>query len=104
MLRAAGFGKGDVIGLYMPMSPEVVIALLAIAKIGAVILPLFSGFGQATLPCGKPVTIKPVAEEALARAMSRLPPFTRAARQKRKQDESSGSRYWRRHRRHPNLD
>ena len=45
-LRALGFGKGDAIGLYMPMTPEIVIALFAIAKIGAVILPLFSGYGE----------------------------------------------------------
>jgi acetyl-CoA synthetase len=44
-LRSLGLGKGDAIGLFMPMTPEVVIALLAIAKIGAVILPLFSGYG-----------------------------------------------------------
>jgi acetyl-CoA synthetase len=44
-LRQLGLGKGDAIGLYMPMTPGVVIALLAIAKIGAVILPLFSGYG-----------------------------------------------------------
>jgi acetyl-CoA synthetase len=44
-LRAQGLGKGDAIGLYMPMTPEITIAFLAIAKIGGVILPLFSGFG-----------------------------------------------------------
>ncbi|NPA31674.1 MAG: AMP-binding protein, partial [Chloroflexi bacterium] len=44
-LRSLGLGKGDAIGLYMPMTPEIVIALLAIAKIGGVILPLFSGYG-----------------------------------------------------------
>src|SRR5581483_10609727 len=44
-LRAMGLGKGDVIGVFMPMTPEIAIALLAIAKIGAVILPLFSGYG-----------------------------------------------------------
>jgi len=44
-LRASGFGKGDAIGLFMPMVPESVIAFLAIAKIGGVILPLFSGYG-----------------------------------------------------------
>ncbi len=44
-LRSLGLGKGDAIGLYMPMIPEIVIALLAIAKIGAVVLPLFSGYG-----------------------------------------------------------
>ena len=44
-LCSLGIGKGDAVGLYMPMIPEVVIALLAIAKIGAVILPLFSGYG-----------------------------------------------------------
>ena len=44
-LRALGLGKGDAIGIYMPMVPEIVVALLAIAKIGAVSLPLFSGYG-----------------------------------------------------------
>ena len=44
-LRSLGLGLGDAIGLYMPMVPEIVVALLAIAKIGGVILPLFSGFG-----------------------------------------------------------
>ncbi|NOZ71594.1 MAG: AMP-binding protein [Chloroflexi bacterium] len=44
-LRSLGLGKGDAIGLYMPMTPEIAIALLAIAKIGGVILPLFSGYG-----------------------------------------------------------
>ena len=45
LLRELGFGKGDAVGLYMPMTPEIVIALLAIAKIGGVALPLFSGYG-----------------------------------------------------------
>lgn len=48
-LRAAGLGKGDAIGLYMPMVPEIAIALLAIAKIGGVILPLFSGYGPGAI-------------------------------------------------------
>ena len=48
-LRALGLTKGDAIGLYMPMTPEIVIALLAIAKIGGIILPLFSGFGSDAL-------------------------------------------------------
>jgi len=33
----------------MPMVPEIVIALLAIAKIGGIILPLFSGFGAGAI-------------------------------------------------------
>ncbi len=44
-LRALGLGKGDAIGVFMPMTPEIVVAVLAIAKIGAVFLPLFSGYG-----------------------------------------------------------
>ena len=48
-LRALGLGKGDGIGLYMPMCPELVIALLAVAKIGGIILPLFSGFGHSAI-------------------------------------------------------
>ncbi len=48
-LRELGLGKGDPIGIYMPMIPEIVIALLAIAKIGGIILPLFSGFGPSAI-------------------------------------------------------
>ncbi len=44
-LRGLGLGKGDAVGLYMPMIPELAIAFLAIIKIGGVILPLFSGYG-----------------------------------------------------------
>ena len=48
-LRSLGLGKGDAIGLFMPMTPEIVIAMLAIAKIGAIILPLFSGYGAGAI-------------------------------------------------------
>ena len=47
--RALGLGKGDGIGLYMPMCPELAIALLAVAKIGGMILPLFSGYGHSAI-------------------------------------------------------
>jgi acetyl-CoA synthetase len=82
-LRGLGLGKGDAIGLYMPMTPEIVVALLAIAKIGGIILPLFSGYGVTAVVTrladadakalfaadgffrrGKPVAMKPVADEA----------------------------------------
>jgi acetyl-CoA synthetase len=45
-LRSHGLAKGEVVGVLMPMNPECVIAMLAIVKIGAIFLPLFSGFGQ----------------------------------------------------------
>jgi acetyl-CoA synthetase len=44
-LNSLGIGKGDAVALFMPMTPEIVIAFLAIVKAGAIILPLFSGFG-----------------------------------------------------------
>lgn len=44
-LRHIGIRKGDVVAIFMPMLPETAIALFAIAKIGAVVLPLFSGYG-----------------------------------------------------------
>ena len=44
-LRELGVAKGDRVGLFMPMCPELIVAFFAIAKIGAVILPLFSGYG-----------------------------------------------------------
>ena len=43
-LRALGIGKGDAVGIYMPMIVENVVALYACSKIGAVWLPIFSGF------------------------------------------------------------
>src|SRR5919202_5960963 len=43
-LRAAGLGKGDSAAVFMPMVPEAVIAAYPIAKIGAIYLPIFSGF------------------------------------------------------------
>ncbi|MCB0118610.1 MAG: AMP-binding protein [Anaerolineales bacterium] len=48
-LRSLGLGKGDAIGLFMPMTPEIVVALLAVAKIGGIILPLFSGYGVSAI-------------------------------------------------------
>src|SRR5215472_9840262 len=44
-LRELGIGKGDRVGLYLPMIPEVVIAQLALGKLGAIYSPIFSGFG-----------------------------------------------------------
>jgi acetyl-CoA synthetase len=46
VLRTYGVGKGDVVGIFMPMLPETVIAVLACGKIGAIYTPLFSGFGS----------------------------------------------------------
>ena len=44
-LRRLGLAQGDRIGIFMPMCPEVAVTALAAAKIGAVIIPLFSGYG-----------------------------------------------------------
>ncbi len=88
-LRALGLGKGDAVGLYMPMTPELVVAFLAVAKIGGVILPLFSGYGSGAVATrlsdgeakalfvangmtrrGRSIPMKPVADDALADAPS----------------------------------
>ena len=44
MLAAHGVGEGDAVGVFMPMVPETVATLMAVAKLGAVFLPLFSGY------------------------------------------------------------
>ncbi|WP_026695770.1 AMP-binding protein [Peribacillus kribbensis] len=44
-LKQQGIQSGDVVALYMPMIPETVIAMFAIAKIGAIFCPAFSGYG-----------------------------------------------------------
>jgi len=86
-LRSLGLGKGDAVGLYMPMIPELAIAFLAIVKIGGVILPLFSGYGPGAITArltdadakavitadgvfrrGQPVAMKATLDEALTAA------------------------------------
>lgn len=84
-LRSLGCGRGDAIGLFLPMVPEVAIALLAIARIGGIVVPLFSGFGEGAVVSrlcdagavalfvtdgsfrrGAAIPMKPVADVALA--------------------------------------
>jgi acetyl-CoA synthetase len=44
-LRLLGFGEGDAIGIHLPMIVETVVALLAINRVGAIAVPVFSGYG-----------------------------------------------------------
>lgn len=83
-LRQIGLGKGDSVGLFMPMTLDLVVSFLAVAKIGAIILPLFSGYGSRAIATrlrdggaravftsdgffrrGKTVHLKAVLDEAL---------------------------------------
>ena len=48
-LRSLGIGRGDAVGLYMPMIPELAVAFLAVVKIGGIVLPLFSGYGPSAI-------------------------------------------------------
>jgi acetyl-CoA synthetase len=82
-MKAAGLGRGDAIGLYMPMVPELAAVFYAALKIGVVVIPVFSGFGAQALATrledgaarmlftadgsmrrGKPFAIKPEADLA----------------------------------------
>jgi len=84
-LRRHGIGKGDAVAIYLPMTPEAVVALYAVAGIGAVAVPLFSGFAataiasrirdadaravitaDGTVRRGKTVRMLPQVREALA--------------------------------------
>ncbi len=49
VLKTLGVKKGDRIGLYMPMVPELAVALLACARIGAVHSVVFGGFSAEAL-------------------------------------------------------
>jgi len=44
-LEERGIETGDTVGLYMPMVPEVIAILYGCFKIGAIAVPIFSGFG-----------------------------------------------------------
>jgi acetyl-CoA synthetase len=88
-LKELGVEKDDCVGLYMPMVPELVAAFFAVLKIGAVAIPIFSGFGPTALAVrledakakvlftadgssrrNKPVRIKEAADKALEGAPS----------------------------------
>ncbi len=48
-LKSLGVGKGDRVAIYMPMVPELAIALLACARIGAIHSVIFAGFSANAL-------------------------------------------------------
>lgn len=49
VLKSRGVGKGDRVSIYMPMIPEVVVAMLACCRIGAVHSIVFGGFSPEAL-------------------------------------------------------
>ncbi|MGH2676400.1 MAG: acyl-CoA synthetase, partial [Actinomycetota bacterium] len=82
-LRSLGVGQRDAVGIFMPMAPETVAATLACAKIGAIYLPIFSGYAadavgtrlgdagavvlitaDGFLRRGRPVPMKEIADQA----------------------------------------
>src|SRR5437868_5792204 len=84
-LRAIGVERGVAVGLYLPLVVENAVALLACTKLGAIAVPLFSGFGAEALRQrladadakvlltadgasrrGRPVAMKPIAERAIS--------------------------------------
>ncbi len=48
-LRSLGVNQGDVVSIYMPMTPELAIAMLACARIGAVHSVIFAGFSAESI-------------------------------------------------------
>ena len=86
-LKTLGIVQGDVVSIYMPMVPELVIAMLACARIGAVHSVIFAGFSaeaiadrnhdasaklQITADAGwrrgKPLPLKETVDDALAKS------------------------------------
>ncbi len=84
-LSALGVGQGDVVAIYLPMIPEAVISMLAVARLGAIHSVVFGGFSAEALHTriddaqaklvitadggfrrGKPSALKPAVDEALA--------------------------------------
>ncbi len=85
LLTKSGISKGDAVGIHLPMMLETVVALLAINRIGAIAVPVFSGYGvdaissrlnavkaKALFTCteairrGKPFDMISIASEAVA--------------------------------------
>ncbi|MBI2972868.1 MAG: acetate--CoA ligase [Armatimonadetes bacterium] len=83
-LKRLGIREGDRVGIFMPLTPECAIATLAVSRIGAIYIPIFSGFGASAVATrladcdavalitadgfprrGRPVPMKETADEAL---------------------------------------
>jgi acetyl-CoA synthetase len=86
-LSSLGVRALDAVGIFLPPSPEAVVAVMACSKLGAVWLPLFSGFGADAVAQrladagakvlitadgfprrGRPVAMKEIADQAVAAA------------------------------------
>lgn len=84
VLKGLGVGKGDRVCIYLPMIPELVVCMLACARIGAIHSVVFGGFSASSLSdrindssCkilitsdkssrgGKPILFKEIANQAL---------------------------------------
>ena len=48
-LKDRGIGKGDVVGIFLPMIPEVAVAMLACTRIGAIHNVVFGGFSAGSV-------------------------------------------------------
>ena len=48
-LKSLGVGKGDRVVIYMPLTPEGAIAMLAGARIGAILSVVYAGFSVGSL-------------------------------------------------------
>ncbi|MGC9343491.1 MAG: acetate--CoA ligase [Bacteroidales bacterium] len=87
VLKAMGANKGDIVTIYMPQIPEIIIAMLACAKIGAAHSVVYGGFSVEALAeriadansrilitadggyrRGKPTRLKEIANEAMRRS------------------------------------
>jgi acetyl-CoA synthetase len=86
-LVALGVSRGDAVAVFLPMGEEAVVSLLAVSRIGAIFIPVFSGYGAEAVATrlddprpkvmicadgfqrrGKPIDMKEVADQAIERA------------------------------------
>ncbi|GAA1777947.1 acetate--CoA ligase [Agromyces lapidis] len=113
MLEGLGIGEGDRVAIYLPMIPEAIVSMLAVARIGAIHSVVFGGFSSDSLASriddaeaklvitadggyrkGRVFPLKPTVDEAIAKSAGSIENVLVVRRTGNEVDVVDGRDHW----------